>query len=150
MLITLIGTGTGVPSPFRNAPCILMRFANKSAIFDSGPGSLKNLLRFGINHLNLDFIFYTHLHLDHISELSSILFAAKIPPEIRDEVIEFRKEIAKLNKEKKLLYRKLSQASQNYLKKEQQYKKKLPLNRKSLINIDDPSKKEQKPNSKKK
>ena len=77
-------------------------------------------------------------------------YVAKIPPEIRDEVIEFRKEIAKLNKEKKLLYRKLSQASQNYLKKEQQYKKKLPLNRKSLINIDDPSKKEQKPNSKKK
>lgn len=64
-------------------------------------------------------------------------YVAKIPPEIRDEVIAFRKEIAKLNKEKSLLYRKLSQASQNYLKKEQQYKKKLPLNRKSLINIDD-------------
>lgn len=77
-------------------------------------------------------------------------YVATIPPEIRDEVIEFRKEIARLNKEKKLLYRKLSQASQNYLKKEQQYKKKLPLNRKSLINIDDPKKKTQKSNSKKK
>lgn len=76
-------------------------------------------------------------------------YVATIPPEIRDEVIEFRKEIARLNKEKKLLYRKLSQASQNYLKKEQQYKKKLPLNRKSLINIDDPDKKEKKADSKK-
>ena len=76
-------------------------------------------------------------------------YIATIPPEIRDEVIEFRKGIARLNKEKKLLYRKLSQASQNYLKKEQQYKKKLPLNRKSLINIDDP-KKTQKSDSKKK
>ena len=76
-------------------------------------------------------------------------YVATIPPEIRDEVIEFRKEIARLNKEKKLLYRKLSQASQNYLKKEQQYKKKLPLNRKSLINIDDPGKKEKKAESKK-
>jgi len=66
-------------------------------------------------------------------------YVATIPPEIRDEIIAFRKDIAKLNKEKSLLYRKLSQASQNYLKKEQQYKKKLPLNRKSLINID-PSK----------
>ncbi|MDA9163480.1 hypothetical protein N9N97_01190 [Rickettsiaceae bacterium] len=64
-------------------------------------------------------------------------YVAKIPPEIRDEVIEYRKEVAKLNKEKRTLYRKLSQASQNYLKKEQQYKKKLPLKRKSLINIDD-------------
>ena len=77
-------------------------------------------------------------------------YVATIPPEIRDEVIEFRKEIARLNKEKKMLYRKLSQARQNYLKKEQQYKKKLPLNRKSLINIDDPKKKAQQPNSKKK
>lgn len=59
-------------------------------------------------------------------------YVATIPPEIRDEIIAYRKEVARLNKEKKLIYRKLSQASQNYLKKEQQYKKKLPLKRKSL------------------
>jgi hypothetical protein len=76
-------------------------------------------------------------------------YVSTIPPEIRDEVIAFRKEIAKLNKSKSLLYRKLSQASQNYLKKEQQYKKKLPLNRKSLINIDPPTSKEEKSDSKK-
>ena len=63
-------------------------------------------------------------------------YVAKIPPEIRDEVITYRKEVAKINKQKRMLYKKLSQASQNYLKKEQQYKKKLPLNRKSLISID--------------
>lgn len=63
-------------------------------------------------------------------------YVAKIPAEIREEIITYRKEIAKINKQKKVLYAKLSQASQNYLKKEQQYKKKLPLNRKSLISID--------------
>jgi len=71
-------------------------------------------------------------------------YVSKIPPEIRDEVIEFRKSIAKLNKQKKMIYRQLSQTSQNDLKKEQQYKKDLPLNRKSLINIEDPGKKVQK------
>ncbi|MDP4832214.1 MAG: hypothetical protein NWR41_00680 [Rickettsiaceae bacterium] len=76
-------------------------------------------------------------------------YVATIPPEIRDEIIAFRKDVAKLNKEKSLLYRKLSQASQNYLKKEQQYKQKLPLNRKSLINIDPAKIKEQKAKSKK-
>lgn len=76
-------------------------------------------------------------------------YVAKIPPEIRDEVIEYRKSIAKLNKQKKLIYRQLSQAGQNYLKKEQQYKKKLPLNRKSLINIQDPGKKVKKAKDKK-
>ena len=63
-------------------------------------------------------------------------YVAKIPAEIREEIISYRKEIAKINKHKKVLYAKLSQASQNYLKKEQQYKKKLPLNRKNLISID--------------
>ena len=65
-------------------------------------------------------------------------YAAKITPKIRDEIIEYRKSVATLNRQKKLLYKQLSQTSQNYLKEEQKYKKKLPLNRKSLINIQSP------------
>ena len=83
MDVILVGTGTGFPSRRRNAPCIFMKFGYKRAIFDSGPGTLKNLLRLGVDCLNLDFIFYTHLHLDHISEFAAILFASKIPPTIR-------------------------------------------------------------------
>ena len=83
MVITLLGTGTGIPSSRRNPPCILMKFNDKHAIFDSGPGTLRHLLTLGIDYLNLDFIFYTHLHLDHVSELAAILFATKIPPAIR-------------------------------------------------------------------
>ena len=83
MIITLLGTGTGVPSLRRNPPCILIKFKDKSAIFDSGPGSLKNLLKLGVDCTNIDFIFYTHLNLDHVSEFAAILFAAKIPPAIR-------------------------------------------------------------------
>jgi hypothetical protein len=63
-------------------------------------------------------------------------YVSKIPVEIREEIIAYRKEIAKINKQKRLLYRQLSQAGQDYLKTEQEYKKKLPLNRKSLINLD--------------
>ena len=62
-------------------------------------------------------------------------YVAQISPEIRNEVIAYRTEIAQINKQKKILYKKLSQASQNYLKKEQQYKQKLPLDRKKLISI---------------
>jgi hypothetical protein len=68
-------------------------------------------------------------------------YVAKIPAEIRQEIIAYRIEIAKLNKEKRALYNKLSQAGQEYLKKEQQYKKKLPLNRKNLINVETPGEK---------
>jgi ribonuclease BN (tRNA processing enzyme) len=85
MRIYLVGTGTGVPSLERNPACIYTEFAGKRAIFDSGPGTLKNILKFGADRLNLDFIFYTHLHLDHVADLASILFAARIPPDVRQK-----------------------------------------------------------------
>jgi len=71
-------------------------------------------------------------------------YVAKISPKVRDEIIEYRKSVAKLNKQKSLLYRQLSQESQNYLKKEHQYKQQLPLNRKSLINLENPGQKAKK------
>ena len=58
---------------------------------------------------------------------------ANTPKEVRDEIIEYRRSIAKLNKEKIDLYNKLTNASQNYLKQEQDYKNRLPLNRKQLM-----------------
>ncbi|MFK7973908.1 MAG: hypothetical protein AB8B66_03495 [Rickettsiaceae bacterium] len=64
-------------------------------------------------------------------------FVATVTPELRDEIITYRKSISSLNQQKKVLYKKLSQEGQNYLKKEQEYKKKLPLNRKSLISVDE-------------
>lgn len=105
MRVTLVGTGTGVPSHRRNSPCILMKLGSKHAIFDSGPGALRNLLGLGVDCLNLDFIFYTHLHLDHASEFAAILFAAKIPPAVRSKplavygprgLIEYYKKIGEL------------------------------------------------------
>lgn len=71
-------------------------------------------------------------------------YVAKIPAEVHEEIITYRKEIAKINKEKRLLYKQLSQEAQNYLKTEEDYKKRLPLNRKSLINVETIGKKNDK------
>lgn len=60
-------------------------------------------------------------------------YVARIAPEVRDEVIAYRKEIAKLNKQKRLFYRKLSQDAQEYLQKEQDFKSQLPITPKALI-----------------
>lgn len=61
-------------------------------------------------------------------------YVAKIPASVRDEVVEYRKVVANLNKEKRVLYRKLTQDAQDYLKQEQEYKKKLPMNKRKLLN----------------
>lgn len=68
-------------------------------------------------------------------------FASSIPEDVRSEVVEFRKEIASINKKKREAYKKLSNAAQNYLLKEQEYKKRLPLKDKSRINLANPGEK---------
>ena len=68
-------------------------------------------------------------------------YASKIPASVRDEVIAYRKEVAKINKDKRLMYKKLSQERQDYLQKEQEYKKKLPFSKKALINAETPGEK---------
>lgn len=65
-------------------------------------------------------------------------YVAEIKPELRDEIVEFRKEISKINKQKREKYQKLSQEAQNYLAKEQEFRKRLPVRQKKMINLQSP------------
>ena len=60
-------------------------------------------------------------------------YIATIPAETRQEIVEYRKEVARLNKEKISLYKKLSQTAQEYLKKEKMYKKRLPVDQRKMM-----------------
>ncbi|RYE06192.1 MAG: hypothetical protein EOP33_03065 [Rickettsiaceae bacterium] len=62
-------------------------------------------------------------------------YLISIRPEIRDEIILFRQEIAKLNRQKRDIYQKLSQEAQRYLEEERKFKKRLPINQKRMIGI---------------
>ena len=63
-------------------------------------------------------------------------YLINVPDYVKEEIHEFRVKMAEINKSKKELYKKLSQQAQGYLKKEQKYKKKLPLKvRKKLEKI---------------
>lgn len=65
-------------------------------------------------------------------------YLADVNVKIRDEIIAYRKEVAKFNRLKREEYQKLSQDAQNFLAKEQEFKKKLPLKQRKLINITSP------------
>lgn len=60
-------------------------------------------------------------------------YIATIPAETRQEIVEYRKGVARLNKEKISLYKKLSQTAQEYLKKEKMYKKRLPADQRKMM-----------------
>lgn len=49
------------------------------------------------------------------------------PKEIRDEIKAFRLSIAKLQKEKREIYKRLSMQAQDYLKQEEEFRSKLPI-----------------------
>ncbi|MBL7085087.1 MAG: MBL fold metallo-hydrolase [Candidatus Omnitrophica bacterium] len=83
MEITILGSGTGVPSLKRNAAGLIIRIANENLLFDTGPGTLKRLLEKGITYHDLDYILYTHFHTDHTLDLPAILFAAKYALSLR-------------------------------------------------------------------
>jgi ribonuclease BN (tRNA processing enzyme) len=78
MEIIFIGTGCGVPSK-RASPSILVRISNDNLLFDTGPGSLRKLFESGLTYNEVDYIVYTHFHIDHIADLAPFLFASKYP-----------------------------------------------------------------------
>jgi ribonuclease Z len=68
MRITIMGSGT--PAPIRAAQgtsCVLVQLGNGDAfIFDIGSGTVGNIFSMGVHPAELDKVFITHFHLDHI------------------------------------------------------------------------------------
>ena len=80
MKITILGSGTSVPSLKRSSSSILITTEQSLLLFDTGAGTMRRLLEVGITIDKITHIFYTHLHPDHTSELVPFLFATKYPP----------------------------------------------------------------------
>jgi ribonuclease BN (tRNA processing enzyme) len=79
MRITIIGSGTCVPSLHRSSCSVLVEISETFLLFDSGAGTMRRLLEAGLNIHQLSYIFYSHLHPDHTGELVPFLFATKYP-----------------------------------------------------------------------
>lgn len=76
MRITLLGTGGPRPDPTRQGPATLVEAAGLNLLFDAGRGAATQLARAGVRTTDLDAIFITHHHFDHIGGLGDLLMAA--------------------------------------------------------------------------
>jgi len=83
MKITILGSGTCVPSLERSSCSVLVQINNTALLFDSGVGTMRRLLEVGVNIDKIAYIFYSHLHPDHSSEFVPFLFATKYPEAYR-------------------------------------------------------------------
>lgn len=66
--MTLLGTGVGIPQPGRSQSGLVIE-AKEPLLFDCGAGTLLRLTEAKISPLDLDTVFLTHLHLDHVSDV---------------------------------------------------------------------------------
>lgn len=73
MKITLLGTGSPVPMRNRASSGYLVKIGDEILVFDHGAGAHENFLRCGYQAVDLNTIFFTHLHSDHCLDYARLV-----------------------------------------------------------------------------
>ena len=73
MKLTILGSGTATPLLDRSCAGYIIEADGRKLLFDSGAGTIRRLLELGYDIFDIEDIFYTHLHNDHINELGAII-----------------------------------------------------------------------------
>ncbi len=75
--VTLLGTGSPMPSPDRAGPATLVSAGDGAAaehyLVDAGRGVLMRMAALGLGAPNLAAVLLTHLHSDHITDLNDVI-----------------------------------------------------------------------------
>lgn len=75
--ITILGSGTCVPSLTRSSCSVLMEIGDRKLLFDAGAGTIRQLLETGTSIYDISHVFFSHFHPDHTGELIPFLFSRK-------------------------------------------------------------------------
>jgi len=71
--ITLLGTGSPMVDPNRAGPSTLVKAGDSTFLVDCGRGVLMRAAAAGVGAANLTALLLTHLHSDHITDLSDVI-----------------------------------------------------------------------------
>lgn len=77
MKLTILGSGTCVPNKKRGSSRYLLQTPDSKILLDCGSGTTWKLEKIGVNYLEIDHIFFSHIHPDHTGDLVPFLFATK-------------------------------------------------------------------------
>lgn len=75
--MTVVGSGTLVPSGERSSPAHLVECGDVRILLDAGPGAVHGLARHGAAWWKISHVVFTHYHTDHFGDLPHLLFALK-------------------------------------------------------------------------
>lgn len=80
MELVILGSGTCVPTLERGPSGYALMIGGHLILMDGGSGSLRRLLEARLSYRDIDYILYSHPHIDHTAELLPLLFALKNTP----------------------------------------------------------------------
>ena len=72
MRVTLLGTGSPRPEVHRSGPAVLIEAGGEFLIFDAGRGIVQRLRQMDVPLSDINKVFITHLHADHILALDDV------------------------------------------------------------------------------
>ena len=76
-VLTVIGSGTLVPSGDRCSACHLLEVEESVLLLDAGPGAVHGMARHGKPWWRITHVVFSHYHTDHFGDLPHLLFALK-------------------------------------------------------------------------
>lgn len=79
MRVTLLGTGSPVPSDTRYGMSTLVQAGGLNLLFDAGRGATVRMTQAGVPLGDIDGIFITHFHSDHLNGLGDLWLTGFIP-----------------------------------------------------------------------
>ncbi len=77
MKFIVLGSGTAVPHPQRSSPGYWLKTASGLLLLDCGASAIHRMAQENLDWANLDAIWISHFHLDHIGGLAPFLFGTK-------------------------------------------------------------------------
>jgi ribonuclease Z len=73
--VTILGSGGALPVQGKNPSSQYIQIGNTGVLIDAGEGVQTQLLKFGISHHKISYVFISHLHGDHYLGLMGLLFS---------------------------------------------------------------------------
>lgn len=77
MKLTILGSGTHIPEKNRSNPAYLLDINGETILLDCGSGSLRQIVKAGRSEWEIDKIFLSHMHIDHIMDFVPLFFTFK-------------------------------------------------------------------------
>ncbi|HYY41351.1 MAG TPA: MBL fold metallo-hydrolase [Pyrinomonadaceae bacterium] len=81
MQLVVLGSGTSVPHPERASAAHWLQTSSGSLLLDCSAAAGHRMAQEGLDWANLDAIWISHFHLDHVGGLAPLLFGTKHAPQ---------------------------------------------------------------------